>query len=547
MLRRLCIRDFVLVEQLELAFPDGFLAVTGETGAGKSLLVDALAFVCGERSDAGMLRQGGERAEVSAEFEGELPSALCAWLRDQALDEEDGRLLMRRLLDSNGRSRAWLNGRPATLGQLRAAAEWLVDIHGQHAHQSLLRPDGQRQLVDGYAAAIEVAEKVAEAWKGWSALQERLVQAETASADVMREREQRQWQVDELRALRFSLQEWVSMEQEQRRLANASGLLEASQRVLNLLGEGEVDAGRLIGTAISQLAVHAGLDDDIDGARTMLESASNEIGEAVHVLRRFSDRFEVDPERLAEIETRQAAVLSCARKYRTTPQDLPQCLEEAEQQLAELADAVDMAALQQRLAAAEQAYRQGAELLSSLRRRAADALASAVNDLLDQLSLGGGVFEVALLPLEAPARHGLESIELRFNAAGGEPRPLAKVASGGELSRLGLAIQVATGRMSDVPTRVFDEVDVGIGGGVAEVVGRLMRSLGESRQVMCVTHLPQVAAQAHSQWSVSKPGGRSEVAPLDAGERVEEIARMLGGVTLTETTRQHAREMLALT
>ncbi len=548
MLQRLNIRDFVLVDRLELDFQGGFGALTGETGAGKSILVDALAFVLGERADSGLLRAGAEKTEVGAEFDIRALAELKSWLAENDFAADDD-LLLRRILDAGGRSRAYINGSAATLQQLRQAAEWLVDIHGQHAHQSLLRGEAQRQLLDAHAGHADLARSVGEAWRTWRDARDSLEAAAEGGEALAREREQLEWQVRELETLAFSADEWENLNQEHKRLAHAASLLEGAQFSLGLLAEGEGACEAQVRAVASRLDGLAEYDPALSEVAQLVQSAEAELAEAVSALRRYADRVDLDPARLAEVERRLEAVMGCARKFRALPEELPELLSRWQQRLAELGEAGDLAALQARVDAARQQYDKDAAKLSKARAKAAKALGDEVSQGMQELALGGGRFEIALVPVAGGNAHGLENIEFRIGGlAGSEARSLAKVASGGELSRISLAIQVVTSRQASVPTLIFDEVDVGIGGGVAEVVGRLLHRLGRERQVLCVTHLPQVAARADWQWQVakSKDGAaiKSRVTPLDAAGRVEEIARMLGGVEITATTRQHAKELL---
>ena len=548
MLRRLTIRDFVLVDRLELEFKSGFGTLTGETGAGKSILVDALAFALGERADVGLIRAGCERAEVAAEFDLQDSSAAVERLRQQDLDSDEG-LLLRRVVDSNGRSRAYLNGSPVTLTQLREVAESLVDIHGQHAHQSLLRGDAQRALLDSHARLGDLLGEVGAAWRRWRELRAMLDDAAGGAQAMAQEREQLEWQVRELDTLGFSPAEWVALNVEHKRLAHAASLVEGARYSLDLLAEGDAACEQQVDTVARRIDSLAEYDPALAEVAALLQSAQAELAEAVSALRRYADRVDLDPQRLSEVERRIDAVLGCARKFRSTPDELPALLERWQARLAVLGESADIAALEARVGAARQQYEGLAKDLSKRRSKAAKALGLDVSRVMQQLALGGGRFEVGLLAVDGGSAQGLEQVEFRIaGLAGNESRALAKVASGGELSRISLAIQVVTSQAASVPTLIFDEVDVGIGGGVAEVVGRLLRELGGERQVLCVTHLPQVAARANWQWQVSKRAQdgqlRSRVVALDDAARVEEIARMLGGVEITPITRQHASEML---
>ncbi|MQM29268.1 MAG: DNA repair protein RecN [Candidatus Accumulibacter phosphatis] len=550
MLRRLTIRDFVLVDRLELEFQGGFGTLTGETGAGKSILVDALAFALGERADASLIRAGSERAEIGAEFDLDQSPAAAAWLREHDIDSQDG-LLLRRVLDANGRSRAYLNGSPVTQAQLREVAEGLVDIHGQHAHQSLLRGDAQRALLDSHARLDALLAEVATAWRQWREARNRLEAAANGIEALAAEREQLSWQLGELTALGFSSEEWRALNDEHKRLAHAASLGEGAQFALQVLAEGDAACEVQVASVASRLDGLSEYDPALSEVAVLLQSAQAELSEAISALRRYANRVELDPQRLTDVESRLEAVLDCARKFRCTPDELPALLARWQERLAVLGDAADLAGLSERVEAAGKEYGELARRLSASRASAALALGGEVSQVMQQLALGGGCFDIALLPIEGGSASGLEQIEFRIaGLAGNESRSLAKVASGGELSRISLAIQVVTSQAASVPTLIFDEVDVGIGGGVAEVVGRLLRELGAERQVLCVTHLPQVAARANWQWQVSKVSEagqlRSRVSTLGADARIEEIARMLGGIEITPITRQHAKEMLQL-
>ncbi len=556
MLRHLTVKDFVIVDRLELAFEGGFGALTGETGAGKSILIDALALALGERADAGVVRAGCDKAEVAATFDIAALPEVAAWLAANDLDGDE-ELLLRRVVDAGGRSRAYINGSPATVQQMREVGEWLVDIHGQHAHQSLLRADAQRCLLDAHAGLEEVAGEVGAAWKVWRDAEQALRAASQGVETLQRERDQLQWQIGELEALAFGDDEWATLDVEHRRLGHAASLIEGAQYALAVLADDEAACERQIDGVAGRLSGLAEYDPALAEVAGLLASVQAELSDAVSTLRRYADRVDLDPARLAEVERRMDAVMANVKKFRVQPAELPGLLNGWRQRLAELDESADLAALESKLAVAQQAYRVIAERLSAGRRKAATEMGRAVTEVMRQLALSAGRFEVALLPLAEGASgeflrgglHGLEQVEFRIGGlAGNEAKPLAKVASGGELSRISLAIQVLTSRSAAVPTLIFDEVDVGIGGGVAEIVGRLLRELGSERQVLCVTHLPQVAAQANWQWQVSKStrdgATLSAIRPLDEAGRVEEVARMLGGVEITDITLQHARELL---
>ncbi len=548
MLRHLAIRDFVIVDRLELEFSAGFGALTGETGAGKSILIDALALALGERADAGVVRTGCDKAEVAATFDITALPAVGAWLAANDLEAED-ELILRRVLDAGGRSRGYINGSPATALQLREVGEFLVDIHGQHAHQSLLRADAQRALLDSHAGLSAEAQQLAIAWRTWRAARQALEDAASGAEALVREREQLEWQVRELDVLAFSNDEWAEIEIEHRRLGNAASLIEGAQFALEVLADGEAACASQVDGVAARLDGLASYDPALQDVAGLLQSAQAELSEAISTLRRYTDRVDLDPARLVEVERRMEAVYSSARKYRVQPGELPALLALWKQRLAALDASADLAGLAARADAAQADYRRLAAQLSAGRQRVAGEMGVAVSALMQQLALASGRFEVALLPLAEGTANGLEQVEFRVGGlAGQEAKALAKVASGGELSRISLAIQVLTSCSASVPTLIFDEVDVGIGGGVAEIVGRLLRELGGERQVLCVTHLPQVAARAEWQWQVSKENRDgatlSSIQPLGDDQRVREIARMLGGIEVTDITLAHAREML---
>lgn len=549
MLKHLIIRDFVIVDTLELDFSSGFTALTGETGAGKSILIDALSLALGERADSSMVRAGCDKADISAEFDiSDLPQ-LQGWLRELDLERDEGVCLLRRTLDAGGRSRGFINGCSATQQQMREAGEMLLDIHGQHAHQSLLRADAQRELLDAQAGLTEQAADVAAAWRSWQALHRRRMEMEQDAESIAAERELLAFQQNELQTLNFNESEWLELQAEHARLSHAASLIETAQFGVDVLSES--DTACLAQLSALTLRIRAGLEFDagLQDTLTMLESAQNELQETVYALRHYQERLDADPQRMRQQEQRIADVMEMARKYRVKPEQLPEKLEAFTQRLEELGGGADLDALAKQDEAAKQDYLAAAKKLSAARSKAAQALSAEITTAMQTLAMQGGQFAVALLPLAEGNAHGLESVELQVSANPGSPlRNLAKVASGGELSRISLAIQVAASRAASVPTLIFDEVDSGIGGRVAEIVGSLLKKLGQRHQVLCVTHLPQVAAQADHQWQVSKAAqdGKtsSNIQVLDEARRIEEIARMLGGATITDTTRKHAAEML---
>lgn len=549
MLRRLTIADFVIVERLELEFGAGFTVLTGETGAGKSILIDALALALGERADPIAVRQGATRADITAEFDTDGNRALAAWLADSDLAGDEGLCLLRRVVESSGRSRGFINGHPATAAQLREAGDFLVDIHGQHQHQSLSRPATQRALTDAYGGLEAQAELVAEAWRTWQRRREERLAFEGNAAAINAERERLEWQSQELDALKLTPGEWSAVGAEHARLAHAASLIEAAQSGVEMLSEGEGAALDQLNAVLARLQPLLQHDARLKEILDALVPAQIQLQEGANALRHYSERTDLDPQRLREVEQRLDALHTAARKYRVEPDALPELAAHTRERLAELGAGGDPETLRRREAEAEAAYRDAAKKLTAGRKKAAKKLAEAVTAGMQDLAMQGGVFEVSLEPLETPAAHGLEQIEFRVAPHQSmTAQPIAKTASGGELSRLSLAIQTVLSRVARVPTLIFDEVDVGIGGRVAEIVGRMLRDLGARHQVMCITHLPQVAATAERQWQVSKTTVRGKVASsvvvLDDQGRIEEIARMLGGVKITATTRQHAAEML---
>ncbi len=548
MLKFLAIRDFVIVSALELDFASGFTALTGETGAGKSILIDALSLALGGRGDAAMVRNGCDRAEISAEFDTAALPVLREWLREQELEGDEGVCLLRRVLDAGGRSRGFINGCSATLQQMREAGEQLLDIHGQHAHQSLLRPDAQRVLLDGYAGIS--AEPVAVLYRDWQSLRRRRVALSENAEAVAVERELLQFQRDELTGLAFNAAEWQVQQEDHARYSHAASLLETAAFGVEILSEADNACLAQLNAVSARLRDGVQHDAGLADPLRMLDSAQAELQEAVYALRHYQQRLDSDPQRLYQLEQRIQAVMDAARKFRVGPEQLNATLSGVEARLDELGGDADLAALEVQEQAAHQVWLAAARKLSKARNQAASKLAEEITAAMQTLAMQGGCFEVALLSLADGNAWGLESIEFRVAANPGvPPRSLAKVASGGELSRISLAIQVAASKVASVPTLIFDEVDSGIGGRVAEIVGQLLKQLGKRYQVLCVTHLPQVAAAADQQWQVSKAVEDgctlSRIAVLDKERRIEEIARMLGGVTITETTRKHAAEMLA--
>ena len=551
MLKFLGIRDFVIVSSLELNFSAGFTALTGETGAGKSILIDAVSLALGARGDAAMVRNGCERAEIAAEFDITALPTLQTWLREQDMEGDEGVCLLRRVLEVGGRSRGFINGRSATLLQLREAGGQLLDIHGQHAHQSLLRSEVHRKLLDGYAGLAEDSDKVSALYREWQSLRHRRINLSENAEAVAAERELLQFQRVEVEGLGFSEADWNTLQEDYARLANASGLLDTAAFGIETLSESESACLSQLNALTVRLYEGMAHDASLGETLKMLESAQAEIQEAVYSLRHYQQRLDSDPQRLREQEQRIQSVMDAARKYRVAPEHLDDALKDIITRLEELGGDTDLADLEQHEKAAQKNYLAEAQKLSAWRKKAAAKLAKEITSAMQTLAMKDGCFAVTLQPLTEGNAYGLEEVEFQIAANPGVPaRSLAKVASGGELSRISLAIQVATFRIASVPTLIFDEVDSGIGGSVAEIVGTLLKKLGKDYQVLCVTHLPQVAATADNQWCVSKAVEDgvtlSYINILNEEQRVEEVARMLGGVKITDTTRKHAAEMLGV-
>lgn len=547
-LTHITLRDFVIVHELALDLSSGFSVLTGETGAGKSILIDALQLALGARAEASVVREGASRCEVCAEFEP--TTRIQAWLEEAGF-EASANLLLRRTVDSSGKSRAWVNGSPATATQLRELGEQLLDIHGQHAWQSLTRPDAVRGLLDAYAGTDTRPLKAA--WQAWRQAQQTLADALQAQSTLANERERLAWQIGELEKLNPQLDEWQELSSQHSRLANAQALIDGANQSTALLEGGESDsesgALRQLSRTIQTLQSLGQYEAEFNALAEVLASAQAQAEDVAHSLHSYLRKTDLDPQHLAQLDERMGLWLSLARRYKKIPDELPLSLQTWRQELAQLDAAADLDSLQKAEQAAHKACLQAAKAVSNQRQKAAKPLAQAVSSAMQQLGMQGGRFEVQLQTLDAPAQHGLE--EVSFLVAGHEgstPRPVGKVASGGELSRIALAIAVTTSELGEARTLIFDEVDSGVGGAVAETVGRLMKQLGQHRQVLAVTHLPQVAACADHHLLVSKAAAKgqviSQVRGVKGEERVNEIARMLGGEKLSATTLAHAREML---
>lgn len=543
-LKTISLRDFVIVHKLELDLSGGFSVLTGETGAGKSILIDALQLALGARADAGVVREGAARCEISAEFDS--PAGLAPWLEQAGFDSSET-LLLRRTIDAQGKSRAWINGSAATATQLKDIADQLVDIHGQHAWQSLTRPDAVRGLLDSYAE-VSTGE-LSRLWQQWRLAQKTLNDAREAQDSLQRERERLAWQIGELDKLAPGTAEWDELNAQHGRLSNAQALRDAVQAAVDALQESDENATALLGRAIASLQGQEHIEPEFKGILEVLNGALAQMEDAVHSLNGYARHAELEPQRLAELDERLSLWVSLARRYKRTPAELPELLASWRAELHKLDEAADLAQLEKNESQAKSAYLDEAGQVSKARSKAAPKLAKAITQAMQGLGMQGGKFDVALSKLEQPAQHGLEQAEfLVAGHAGSTPRPVGKVASGGELSRIALAIAVTTSQLGQAQTLIFDEVDSGVGGAVAETVGRLMKQLGKDRQVMAVTHLPQVAACADQHLVVAKRAENgttlSTVDHVNGEQRVAEIARMLGGERLSGTTLAHAKEML---
>ena len=546
-LKRITLRDFVIVRELDLELDGGFSVLTGETGAGKSILIDALQLALGSRADAGTVREGAARADISAEFDS-LP-AISTWLDAAGFDQADS-LLLRRTVDTQGKSRSWINGSPATATQLREIGDQLLDIHGQHAWQSLTRPDTVRSLLDAYAGTSTRALEAL--WTQWRSAQKALADAQAARDSLQQEQERLAWQISEVGKLNPGADEWSELNAEHTRLSHTQALLEAVQTAIDAL-EGEdagEDSGALAGLSRAHTALHnqEHIAPEYAALAEVLASSLAQAEDAAHSLHATLRKTEQDPQRLGALDDRLSQWVSLARRYKRTPAELPGLLSSWKTELVRLDAAADSQALEAAERKAQASYRAEATLLSKARTLAAPRLAKAITLAMQGLGMQGGQFQVALQKIE-PSVSGLEEVQfLVAGHAGSTPRAVGKVASGGELSRIALAIAVTTSELGTAQTLIFDEVDSGVGGAVAETVGRLMKQLGRDRQVLAVTHLPQVAACADHHLVVAKQrDGKSTVSSvaLVLGEqRVAEVARMLGGEKLSGTTLAHAKEML---
>ena len=546
-LKRITLKDFVIVKHLELELSSGFSVLSGETGAGKSILIDAIQLALGARAETSVIREGASKAEITLEFSA--PPFVAAWLEEEGfgLDKEQSELLVRRVIEVGGKSRAWINASPATASQLKELSEQLIDIHGQHAWQSLTRPNSVRILLDAYAGI-----STAPLSKLWSQLKEAnqtLSKAKEAQEKLLTERERLMWQLSEVEKLAPKQGEWIELNAQHARLANAQTLIDVAQKAIDSLQGEDTGADQLVAAAQSTLDSNSHLESEFAGLSDTLASANAQIADVAHSLHSWLKRTDLDPEKLSELDERLSLWLSLARRYKRSPEELPELYASWKSDLEVLERAVDLEALEHSEREAQKAYNTAANQISHKRAQTAPLLSEAITEAMQGLGMQGGRFLVQIEKALTPSSTGVDEISFLVAAhSGSTPRPVAKVASGGELSRISLAIAVTTSQLGEAQTLIFDEVDSGIGGAVAQTVGRLMKKLGIDRQVLAVTHLPQVAACADHHWVVSKSAGSegtlSQIHSVEGSERVNEIARMLGGERITETTKAHAKEML---
>lgn len=546
-LRHIVLRDFVIVRELDLDLLGGFSALTGETGAGKSILIDALQLVLGARAESSVVREGAVRAEICAEFD--TTPDILKWLDEEGFTgiAADDPLLLKRTIDTQGKSRAWINGSPATATQLRALGDMVLDIHGQHAWQSLTRPEAVRGLLDAYAGVSLLG--LTQAWTQWRQATQALQTARTAQATLQEERERLLWQIAEVDKLNPAEGEWDEINGHHTRLSNAQALMDAAQTAIDALEDDDRGAQRLLSKAQDALQNQTDVEPAFTTLVEVLASSLAQAGDVAHSLNAYLGHTELDPHRLQTLDDRMSLWMSLARRFKRTPQELPALYQEWKERVLQLDAATDLEALEATEAKSMAGFQTEARKVSQARTKAAPKLATAITQAMQGLGMQGGRFEVQLDAVAQPTASGLESITfLVAGHPGSTPRPVGKVASGGELSRIALAIAVTTSALGTAQTLIFDEVDAGVGGAVAETVGRLMKQLGQDRQVLAVTHLPQVAACADHHLVVSKhsdaQGTSSQVTALAADARVNEIARMLGGEKVSDTTRAHAHEMI---
>ncbi len=551
MLIHISVQNYAIVDHLDLELHEGMSVITGETGAGKSIMLDALSLTLGARTDSSVIRPGADKADILSSFDiTRIPEAQ-SWLQERDLNN-DLQCILRRVITREGRSRAYINGTPCPLADLKSLGELLIDIHSQHEHQSLLKTDTHRRLLDEFAGAKEQARAVQSLAQRWRHTQQQLQQLSANEEEQRARRQLLTYQLEELDILAVHEGEVEQLEQEHKSLSNSESLLDNCRQIIDTCSDSDSNVLSTIGTLLQRANAIAGAPQAFSQATELLASAHIQIEEAISEFNNFVDHFDADPQRQQWIEERLDSIYTLARKHRVIPEQLHALQAQLQTELESLdADDASVEHLQQAATLLVTEYTQKAQILSKLRHKAGKKLAAAVMQQLQMLGMPDGQFSIVLQPLElsSPSAHGLETIEFLVSANPGQPlRALAKVASGGELSRISLAIQVITAQTSRVPTLVFDEVDVGIGGPTAEIVGQLLRQLGENGQVLTVTHLPQVAAQGHQHLYVHKErkqkSTHTAVKTLSYEQRVEEVARMLGGIDLTEESLLHARKIL---
>ncbi|MGI1669477.1 MAG: DNA repair protein RecN [Neptuniibacter sp.] len=554
MLNQLTIRDFAIVETLELELNNGMTVVSGETGAGKSIMLDALGLTLGNRAESGAVRHGADKADISASFALETIPEASTWLNENDL-ENDGECILRRVITKEGRSRCYINGRPTPAAMVKELGQHLIAIHGQHEHQRLLKKDYHRTLLDEFGTQTKLAEQVRQAFNQWQKLDSELKRLSEQSDEQTARVQLLSYQIEELDQLALAEGELKQLEEEQNTHANAENIITTGQQLISITSDSDSEdnnCSQLLNHCLSLLQDMQSESPSVRQANEMLNSALIQVEEAGNEIRHFLDRVEINPERQQEVEERLSSIFDIARKHRVTPDQLPEFHRSLSEELAGLSRSDEV--LEQLAIDAETAknrYTEAAEKLSAKRTNSAAKISKLVDQQLHSLGMPSAELSVALNVLNKPGANGLEDVEFLIITNKGQPaKPLAKIASGGELSRISLAIQVITAQTSTTPTLIFDEVDVGIGGAIAEVVGKLLRQLGESAQILTVTHQPQVASQGHQHLFVSKRSDQTnthtQITELDRNNRIQEVARMLGGIDITERSMEHAKEMLGM-
>jgi DNA repair protein RecN (Recombination protein N) len=541
---RIHLRDFVIVKELEIDFSQGFTVLTGETGAGKSILIDALQIAFGARAEPGLIREGAQKAEICVEFTP--PSGVLAWLVEHGFESAQD-WLIKRIIDTQGKSRAWINASPVSATQLKELGEQLLDIHGQHAWQSLTKPQEVRALLDAYSG--HATEPLKSAWQTWRDAQNLLQEALASQASQTQELERLLWQITELEKLNPQAHEWGDLSAQHQRLSNSQSLLESANGCLTSLQDEDTGVLSQLNKALHLLQSNVQFEPSFKDWVDVLSSSLNQAQDAAHSINSWLKHVDMDASSLEEIDQRMSLWMSLARRFKKPPEELAQVLAEWREQLLRLNQSLDIEALKAGANSALSALKAEAQKVTQSRRKAAPLLAQSITSAMQELGMQGGQFEVELAELLELSSYGAEDVSFLVAAhAGSTPKPVSKVASGGELSRIALAIAVTTSKLGSTPTLIFDEVDSGVGGAVAHTVGRLLRQLGQDRQVLAVTHLPQVASCANHHWVVSKlrTGDQtfSQVTCIEGPEREQEIARMLGGESATQTSLAHAKEML---